>query len=237
MRHILTATAWVLLMPVLAPALAPAPVRAAEFQRQITVTGEGRVATAPDMATITLGVTHQAKEARRAMDATSDATGKMLDRLTGLGIAPRDMQTSNLTLNPIWSNRSTSMSGSSEITGFVAANTVFVRLRDLRSLGAVMDAVIDDGANNFNGLRFSLQNPDPLIDKARTLAVADALARAKLLTTAAGVRLGAVLSMAEHGSGRPQMLEMSAARGGDVPVAAGEVSVSATVSMVFAIKD
>ena len=211
--------------------------RAEETRRQITVSGQGQVAAVPDMATITLGVTHEAKQARGAMDATSAATAQVLQRLESLGVAPRDMQTSNLSLNPIWSNRNSSVSGATEIIGFVASNSVHVRLRDLAELGRVLDAIIDDGANNFNGLRFSVQDPDPLMDEARKRAVADAIARARLLTTAAGVRLGVVLSITEQGGGRPQMLEMSAARRGDVPIAAGEVSVSATVSMVFAIED
>jgi uncharacterized protein len=100
-----------------------------------------------------------------------------------------------------------------------------------------MDAVISDGANNFNGLRFSVQDPDPLMDQARELAVADAVARAELLTSAAGIGLGEVLSMTEQGGERPVVMEMSAARGGSVPIAAGEVSLSASVSMVFAIAD
>ena len=213
------------------------PAQAEEIRRQITVSGFGQVAAVPDMATITLGVTHEAKEARRAMDATSAATARVLEQLESLGVAPRDMQTSNLSLNPIWPDRSSPVSGTVEISGFVARNMVFVRLRDLADLGRVLDAIIDDGANNFNGLRFSVQDPEPLKNAARKRAVADAFARARLLTSEAGVSLGAVQSITEQGGGRPQMLEMSAARGGGVPIAAGEVSVSASVSMVFAIEN
>jgi len=216
---------------------ATGPVRADEFQRQITVSGEGSVATTPDMATINLGVTHEAQEAGAAMAATSLATAKMLQRLADLGVEPRDMQTSSLSLNPVWSDRGSSASGKARITGFVASNSVQVRLRDLDGLGRIMDAVIADGANNFNGLRFSVQDPDPLMDLARKNAVADAIAKAQLLTGAAGVTLGPVLSMAEHGGARPMMMEMAAGRSSDVPIAAGEVTVSATVSMVFAIAD
>jgi len=212
-------------------------VRADEFQRQITVSGAGSVATAPDMATINLGVTHQTKDAGAAMAATTQATAKMLQRLADLGVNPRDMQTSSLSLNPVWSNRGSSASGNAQITGFVASNSVRVRLRDLGGLGRILDAVIVDGANDFKGLRFSVQDPDPLMDLARKKAVADAIAKAQLLTAAAGVTLGPVLSMTEHGGGRPVMMEMAAGRSSDVPIAAGEVALNASVSMVFAIKD
>lgn len=232
-KPVFIAVMWVALM---ATALS-GPARAEENQRQISVTGQASVAAVPDMATINLGVTHQDKQAGAAMAATSASTVRILQRLGDLGVAPRDMQTSSLSLNPVWSNRNSSVSGNPQIIGFVASNTVLVRLRDLSELGRVLDAVIDDGANNFNGLRFSVQDPAPLMNLARQKAVADALARAQLLTTAAGVTLGPVLSMTEQGGARPVMMEMSAARAGGVPIAAGEVALNASVSMVFAITD
>ena len=212
-------------------------VLAGDIARQITVTGTGSVATVPDMATINLGVTHQAKEAGAAMAATSGATAKMLQRLADLGIAPRDMQTSNLSLNPVWSDRSSSTSGGSVISGFVASNSVLVRVHDLAGLGRIMDEVIGEGTNDFNGLRFSVEKPAPLMDIARQKAVADAIARAQLFATAAGVTLGPVQSISEQGGGRPMVMEMSAARANNAPIAAGEVSVNATVLMVFSISD
>jgi len=210
-------------------------VLAEDMQRQITVAGEGSVATVPDMATINLGVTHQAKEAGAAMAATSQATTRMLQRLADMGIEPRDMQTSSLTLNPVWSNRASSAPGEAVISGFVANNSVLVRVHDLDRLGQIMDAVIGEGANSFNGLRFSIEEPAPLMTLARQKAVADAIARAQLFATAAGVTLGPVQSLTEQGGSRPMVMEMSAARSGNVPIAAGEVSVSASVVMVFAI--
>jgi len=213
------------------------PLWAKDGLRLITVTGEGIVSTVPDMATIDLGVTHQAKEASVAMAATADAAARILLRLTDLGVASEDMQTSSITLNPVWSNRSSSVSRDARITGFVASESVMVRLRDLDQVGRIMDAVISDGANNFKGLRFSVQDPDPLMNLARQKAVADAIAKAQLLTAAAGVSLGPVQSVTEQGGARPVMMEMSAARAVGMPIAAGEVSINAAVSMVFSIGD
>jgi uncharacterized protein len=210
-------------------------VEASETPRQITVTGTGSVATVPDMAMINLGVTNQAKKATTAMAATSETTSKMLQQLAGLGIEPEEMQTSNLSLNPVWTNRSSSASGNREISGFVASNSVLVRVRDLGDLGQIMAAVTSIGANNFNGLQFSVQDPDPLANLARQKAVADAMAKASLIAMAAGVPLGEVQSISEQGGARPMSMEMSTARGAAMPIAAGEVSVSASVVMVFAI--
>lgn len=214
-----------------APALAEQ-----ETLRQISVTGAGVVEAEPDMAMITLGVTHESQAAKDAMDQTSVSVASILQRLDRLGIAPRDLQTRQLSLRPVWSNRPSSSNGQSKITGFVASNTVMVRVRDMTSLGVVLDAVLTEGANQFNGLQFGMQEPDPLTDEARRRAVADAMAKAQLLADAAGVSLGRVQSISEQYSSGPAMMEMrTASRGGDVPIAPGEVSLSANVSMVFEI--
>lgn len=204
---------------------------------RISVTGLGQVEAPPDMATITLGVTQQAEQAADAMAATSRAVGGILERLDAMGLEPRDLQTRRLSLSPVWSNRSGSSGAPPAITGFVASNTVLVRVRALERLGGILDAVIAEGANDFNGLEFSLQDPEPIRDQARARAVEDGIRKARLLAQAAGVTLGPVLSISEQDGGRPapMMMEMSA-RAADVPVAAGEVSMRATVSMVFAIE-
>lgn len=233
MKPMILAATWAVVV-----ALAMSGAAAAEpLQRQISVTGAGSVATVPDMATIDLGVTHQASAAGAAIAATSETTARMLQRLADLGVEPRDMQTSSLSLSPLWSNRGSSGTGNPRVTGFVASNSVQVKLRDLAELGRIMDMIIAGGANDFNGLRFSVQDPAPLMNLARQKAVADATAKALLLTQAAGVTLGPVLSITEQGSTRPVMQDMAMARSADVPIAAGEVSLSASVSMVFAITD
>ena len=204
----------------------------------ITVTGEGRVEAPPDMVVITLGVTHQADAARDAMAATSDAVGRILTRLDQLGLAARDVQTRRITLNPVWVNERYDNDKPPKIAGFTAANTVAIRVRALDQLGEVLDAVVEDGANTFNGLQFLIADPEPLMDQARKQAVADAMARAALLAEAAGVTLGPLRSIDEYGGGGgPVMLEMAAARSGGVPIASGEVSLSASVTMVFDIAE
>ncbi|MEX0339559.1 MAG: SIMPL domain-containing protein [Arenibacterium sp.] len=210
----------------------------AQDLRQITVTGEGRVDVAPDMALITLGVTQQADAAQEAMAATSEAVGQILTRLDQIGLAARDVQTRRITLNPVWVNDRYESDNPPKIAGFVAANTIAIRVRALDQLGEVLDAVIEDGANTFNGLQFLIADPAPLMNEARKKAVADAMARAALLTEAAGVTLGPVRSIDERGGGGgPMMMEMAAARSANVPIASGEVSLSASVTMVFDIVD
>jgi uncharacterized protein len=209
----------------------------AQSEGQITVTGEGRVSAAPDLAIITMGAVAEAKTAKDAMDQTSDITRAILDQLSTLEIAPRDIQTSDLSLSPVWTNNRTEPNGRPRIDGYQASNRVTVRIRDLEKLGTVLDAVLTDGANRLGGLQFTLSDPEPLINDARRDAVADARAKAELFAQAAGVQLGALISLSESGGymPRPEMMSMARSADAGVPVSAGETEVAANVAMVFAI--
>ncbi len=210
----------------------------AEDAPTISVTGSGMVNVAPDMATINLGVTTQAKTASEALAANSAQMEKVLANLLAAGIAEKDIQTSGLSINPLWNSYS-STSGNGEaqsIDGYSAANTVTVRVMALAGLGSVVDAAVSDGVNTLNGISFDLQDPAPQQDQARALAVADAKHRATVLIESAGLKLGAIKTISEGGSvGEPQpMYRLDQAFSG-VPVAAGEVPVTATVTIVWEI--
>lgn len=204
-------------------------------QPRISVSGEGQVFAVPDMATITLGVSAQAKEAAAAMDETSAVTAAILDRLAAFEIDARDVQTSDLTLDPIWADRQSSMD-TPRINGFESSNRLTVAVRDLDQLGDVLGAVLSDGANRLSGLSFGMQDPAPLLAEARRAAVADAMARAQVYAEAAGLRLGPVLSISEGGVSYPRPEMALSMRAEAVPVARGETGISATVNMVFALE-
>lgn len=204
----------------------------------VTVTGEGTVSSAPDLATVSLGVTTQAKTAAEAMAANSTALNTVLQRLKAAGVEPRDMQTSNLTLNPNWVSKDNG--ATSEIAGYTAANILTVQVRALDKLGAVLDGSITDGANTLNGVTFGLAEPRPALDEARKMAIADAMARAKLLVEAAGAKLGSIVSISEQsGYNQPQpMFRMGVADSApSVPTEGGEVGLTASVTMVYEIKE
>lgn len=205
-------------------------------QSLITVTGEATIEATPDMATVSLGVTTDGATAAEAMAANTKALQAVIDRLKAAGIEDRDLQTSNLTLNPNWVGYD---SGSTpKIAGYVASNMLNVRVRALNSLGTVLDASIADGANTLNGITFDLSAPRPAQDEARKAAVEDAKARATLLVEAAGASLGKIVSITEnagYGSGMPMFrAEASAA---PVPVASGQIGLTSSVTISFEIAE
>lgn len=208
---------------------------AAETGR-ITVTGEGEIVAAPDMAVVTLGVTSEARAAAAAMAANNAAMATVFQRLMAAGIEDRDIQTSNLSLSPRW-EQMRNQGDPPRVVGFVASNQVSVRVRALDRLGEVLDLVVADGANTLGGLNFGVLESGPLLDEARRAAVADAIRKARLLAEAAGVTLGPLLEMSEAGMspGPIPMARMEMAMAEAVPVAPGEVGLTASVTMVFAI--
>lgn len=162
-----------------------------------------------------------------------------MKQLDAAGIDGRDIQTDNLSLSPCWDSRSNSVSGQPEITGFIATNTVVVKVCELAQLGEVLDAVVQNGANSFHGLQFGLQDMERAQNEARVAAIEDAASKARLYATAAGVKLGEVVSISDGAVrvARPLRPEADMMHSAAVPVAKGELSVTADVTVVFGIAD
>ncbi|HMS96823.1 MAG TPA: SIMPL domain-containing protein [Tabrizicola sp.] len=200
----------------------------------VYATGTGTVEVSPDIATLSVGVTTQGDTAAAALAANSEAIAAVMARLTATGIEGRDMQTSNLYLNPNWAGYDT---GTPVISGYVASNMLTITVRDLETLGAVLDSAVSDGANTLNGVTFGLADPAPVLDEARKEAVSDARARAELLATAAGMKLGKILSITESSAGSMPYPMYDAAASAPVPVAGGELGLSASVTIQYEISE
>ena len=207
---------------------------ASERPARVVVDGEGRVASAPDMATLRLGAQAEAEEASQALDAASTAARALIEALRAAGVAEADLQTSELSLSPRYGYGARS---DEDVSGYVASNVVTARLRDLDALGTVIDAAAGAGANRIDGLSFGLTDPEAAKAQARGRAVADARAAAETLAEAAGLALGPVLRMEETGGGGGPVLAdaMLRAEAASVPIAQGEVETIASVRMVFAL--
>ncbi len=210
--------------------LAPVAGAAAE----ITVVGEGRVMAVPDIATLRLGVRERAETAEAALEAAAQAMAGIMAQLREAGVGEAEMQTSDLSLHPLW--RSGEDRDTMTLEGFEAGSALRVRMQDTAAIGEVLGAAVAAGANRFEGLQFGLSDPDALADEARRLAVQDALRKGALHAEAAGLTLGPVQSITEEGASlpRPQMMRSMDAAADAMPIAAGEMTVSARVTVVFA---
>src|SRR3984893_13047423 len=211
--------------PVLAQVVPPA---------MISVTGEATVSVPPDLAEIDGGVTSEAKTAREASEANNAAMGKVLQALKGAGIEEKDIRTSRLSLQP---QSAPNRSGPSAIAGYRASNRVTVRVRDVTKVASVIDTLVGAGANEIGGINFEVSQASKLLDEARERAVADARRKAEIYAKAAGVTLGAPLSISEEGNPAPvPYRRMAAGMAVSAPVAQGEETLAVTVSVSWAIK-
>jgi uncharacterized protein len=201
----------------------------------ISVTGEATVSVAPDLAQIDAGVTTGAKTAREASEANNAAMGKVLLALKGASIDEKDFQTSRLSLQPESAPNRTS--GPPTIVGYRASNRVTIRLRDVTKVASVIDTLVGAGANDLGGINFTVSQASKLLDEAREQAIADARRKAEIYAKAAGVTLGAPLSISEGGAPGPiAYRKMAAGMAASAPVAQGEETLQVTVSVAWAIK-
>ena len=218
------------------PLAAPVHAEADQPPSFISVTGEARISVPPDLAQIDAGVTSEAKTAREASDANNAAMGKVLLALKGAGLDEKDYQTSRLSLQPQYS--SAKAGSPATISGYRASNRVTIRLRDVTKVANVIDTLVTAGANEIGGINFMVSQASKLLDDAREQAVADARRKAEIYAKAAGVTLGAPLSISEDGAAQPLFraklaTPMAAA---PTPIAQGEETLSITVGMTWAIK-
>lgn len=213
---------------------------------QITVSGLGEVTAEPDLAVITTGVVTSAPTAREAVTANTQAMNGVLGRLKEMGIADRDLQTSDFSITPQYQHfrgHNGQPAPPPRIVAYEVRNTLRVRIRELESTGAILDAVVSDGANQVNGIGFSIDDPTALMQKARRRAVSDARDRAEVLADSLGVALGRIVSVSE-GQMRPPVpqprmarMEMAmAADAGPVSVETGEQLLTATVTITWEIE-
>lgn len=222
-----TLAALTLAIACLAPALTMA-----QDSPSLTVTGDGRVAVAPDLATLRVGVS---AEARDASDAVAEMSAKMaaiLDRLAQDGIPDEDIRTTTLSVYAV--NSASSRDGGGP-RRFAARSEVVIETTELDRLGSLLDLLVSDGANEVGGIRFDLQDRGPALEQAQRNAVADAMATAETFADAAGLGLGPILEIREGGGagGPAPMMEMAPARGSGVPIAAGDIEVTARVTLVI----
>jgi uncharacterized protein YggE len=206
--------------------------------RTLIVSGLGEASAAPDLLTLSIGVETQGQTAAQALTRNNEQMRATIARLTEAGVAERDMQTSNLSVSPRY-NYEARREGAPLLVGYVATNMLTVKLRDIAGAGALIDASVQDGATNLGGISFGFAEPEPLRRQAREAAVADARQKAEALARAAGVRLGPILRIQDGQAAPPPMPYMEAravASDFATPIAAGESTLTAHVTLVYEIR-
>jgi uncharacterized protein YggE len=206
----------------------------------LDVSAEGRTARVPDVATIRAGVVTQGQTAAAALSENATRMARVLAALKQAGVAARDIRTASVALNPQY--RYTEGQPPA-VTGYQASNSVSIRFRDVAKSGAILDALVAQGANQIDGPTLSLDKPDAALDEARTDAVKIARSRAELYAKAAGMSVVRIVTISENGTNdgsnpQPPVFAMARAMkaSDSTPIAAGETQVSVTVTVRFLLK-
>jgi uncharacterized protein YggE len=219
-------------------------------QRTISVSGTGKVRTAPDLADVSVGVISSAATARDALAANTEAMTAVQAVLKERGVAEKDIQTVNISIQPRYSQPPQPRPGQAprefvpKIVGYDVTNSVQITARDLKKLGTILDAVVQSGANQMYGISFRVNEPEKLLDLARKQAMADAKRKAELLAGEAGVVVGPPISISESGGyafPAPMPMYAKAMAGAPMaaaptPVAAGEQELSISVAVTYELK-
>jgi uncharacterized protein len=203
----------------------------------ITVVGHGSASGSPDIANTEIGVETFNTDLGTAFSENNATMEAVIDALVEAGVAREDIRTANLN---IFVDRSPgpASQGASNGPMFRVNNQVRVTIRDTSLIADVLDAAINAGANNIFGLNFGIDSRDALESDARADAMEDARARAAELASLAGVELGDVISIVESGGGFSpfEVTNRSVGMGGGgAPIEPGQLSVSVSLQVTFAI--
>lgn len=239
MRSIMLAATAAMLVPMSAGAQqVPAPAAPVLLDATLLdVVAEGRSTRVPDLATIRAGVVTQGTTAQVALSENATRMDRVIAALKRAGVADRDLQTATIQLNPQYRYGENVPPA---ITGYQATNTVSVRFRDVAKSGAILDALVREGANQIDGPNLAVEAMDTAMDEARTDAIRRARARAELYAKAAGLRVERILVIAEGATAlppqpMPQMM-MRAEMAKDSQVLPGEQEINATVTVRFLLR-
>jgi uncharacterized protein len=212
---------------------------AAPSRPQLAVSGTGTVRLTPDMATVNLGVTTQDTDVAQAVAANNLKAQAITDAVKALGVAPEDVRTSYFNVSP-----QPQYDQTGQLTGrtiYWVSNTLLVTLRKVDQLGALLQAVVDAGANNINGVSFDVADKSQAEEQARQAAMQDAEKRAARLADAAGATLGEILSISTGSPSYGAVSYVEAANAGGagtspIPIAPGTFDVQAAVTVIYALK-
>ena len=218
-------------------------------QHTITITAEGKVTAAPDIATMNASVQVQDSTAAAATAKLNTKASAVVGYVKVQGIDAKDITTSNYNVSPQYDYTNMIPAKQPSVTGYMATETVTIKIRDLTKVGSLIDGVVQNGANNIDGINYTFDNPDNIREQARELALTNAKAKAESLASAAGVQLGKLVTFSEQSATTPYPVPYAmnsvaspAGIGGGAKVAPvapsepGTQDITADVSVTYAIK-
>ncbi len=232
-NHVTTAQFVLVALLLSSPALA----QSAADPSAVVVSGEGVVKVAPDQAWVRIGTESRSKVSKEAQQRNAEVMTAVQQKLASLGLPKDAIKTVGIDLQPEFDYNN----GKQTLRGYVARNTVEVRVDDFSKVGDVLDAAVASGATNVHGLRFDVKNRETVEEQALQRAVTDGMAKAQTIAAAAKRTVDRILRIEEQfvGGGpqpMPERAMMRMAADASTPVEAGEIEIRAQVRVTVAIR-
>ena len=226
----------ILVLAMMLPCIALGETVAVAENATITVTGSASVTLKADYARISVGVSSKAATVEQAANENNAAIYAVIDALKEAGVAEEDIATSNYS---VYAEYDYASFGGQKLTGYNVTNQLTVIIRDMEHIGATLDKATAAGANNIYNIEFLSTKADEAQDEATVYAVQDAMRRAKLLASAAGLNLGGIKSISDTVASygivtRSYASKLDAVAGNSI--LPDDTSVSASVTIVFELK-
>ena len=209
-------------------------------EKTVRVSGTGIVAGDPDLVVLSIGVSVERDSVKQARTEAAEAMAGVIESLKGNGLLDEDIQTQHFSIHQQydWSK------GRREFRGYSVTNTVSAKIRDLDTVGNVIDDAAEAGGDlvEINSIQFTIDDPTKLKMQARVAAMQDAQTKAQTLATEGGVTLGKPISISESGdfyAPRPVNLEFAFADDAaavETPIQSGQLQISVTVSVIYEIE-
>jgi uncharacterized protein len=204
---------------------------------RLDINATGEATRVPDVAVITAGVVTRSADATAALQDAANRMERMVAALKRAGVQDRDIQTSNVNLNPEYRYPENQPP---QLTGYTASNQLTIRFRDIRNSGKILDALVAQGANQINGPSLVIDKPEAALDEARASAIATGRARAELYARALGLHIVRVVSVSESGGNYappppapPPVPMMAAQSRAYTKIEPGEQKLQVSVAMTF----
>ena len=205
---------------------------------RLDISATGEATRVPDLATVSAGVVTRAATAKAALSQNAAKMERVRAALTRVGIADRDIQTSNISLNPEYRYAE---SQPPRLTGYTASNQVNVRFRDIAGTGEILDVLVAEGANQINGPSLTIDKPEEALNEARVKALADGRARAQVYARQLGMQVTRLLVVSESSNSfpvpppMPVMME-ARAQAASTKIDPGEQKLTVTLGMIFELR-
>ena len=199
--------------------------------------GEGSVSQAPDLVTISFGVTKSSSTVSDAQNQTNKAINSVLENLKNLGVSEKDLKTTNYSVNPNYS-----FEGVARIIGYTVAQNIEIKIKNIKNTNKIIDAITGNGGNLIGQVQFGFDDKTKakLEDKARKEAVGNAKEKAQSLAKAAGIRLGKIINVTESQDNFPRPIPFESVKAGiqETPatnITPGENSINITITLTYEI--